>query len=43
MKDLVRMFLEWWKDAPAWKAVWFIPLVVVLYIAALMKNKIQGD
>jgi len=39
----VRRFLNWWKEAPFYKSLWFIPLVMMLYIAAVIKNFVTGD
>lgn len=42
-RTLLRRFLDWWKDAPLYKSIWFVPLVMILYIIALIKNLITGD
>jgi hypothetical protein len=36
-------FLDWWKDAPLYKTIWFFPFVMALYFAAVIKNFLTGD
>jgi hypothetical protein len=43
MANWVRGFLKWWEKLPGWKAVPFIPVVMVLYVFAVIKNSITGD
>jgi hypothetical protein len=43
MKNFVHAFLDWWKDAPAWQSIWFVPLVLVLWLIAIIKNSITGE
>ena len=31
-------FLNWWTEQPFFISMWFIPFVMVLYIAAVIKN-----
>jgi hypothetical protein len=38
MDKWVREFLEWWEKLEGWKAVHFIPVVLVLYVIAVFKN-----
>jgi|CXWL01.1.fsa_nt_gi hypothetical protein len=42
-KNLVHRFLDWWKDAPLYKSIWFIPLVAILYVIAIIKNFVTGE
>jgi len=37
-RRLLRRFLDWWKDAPLYKSIWFLPLVMTLYLIAVVKN-----
>jgi hypothetical protein len=36
-------FLDWWQNAPLYKSIWFFPLVMVVYLAAVLKNLITGE
>ena len=38
LKQYLHSFLHWFTDAPLYKSIWFIPLVAVLYLAALIRN-----
>lgn len=42
-RTILHRFLDWWAAAPLYKSIWFIPLVAVLYVAALIKNFVTGD
>jgi hypothetical protein len=36
-------FLDWWKEAPIYKSIWFMPLVMMLYVIAVIKNFVTGE
>lgn len=42
-RTLVHRFLDWWASKPMYIAVWFIPLVAILFLIAVIKNSITGD
>lgn len=39
MRDRIRRFVDWMQRAPAALTVWFLPLLVVIYVAAWGVNK----
>ncbi len=43
MKKAVHGFLDWWKDAPLYKSIWFVPFVAILYGFAVIKNILIGE
>ena len=42
-RTFVGRFLDWFLKQPLYIAVWFIPLVALLYIAAVIQNLITGE
>ena len=36
--ELLHKFLNWWQSAPWLLTIWFTPLVIVLWLAAIVKN-----
>jgi len=42
-RNIVHRFLDWWKDAPLYKSVWFVPVVIFLYVIAIIKNIVIGE
>jgi hypothetical protein len=36
---MVRRFMAWWEKLPVIIGFFFIPLVIALYLAAIIKNK----
>jgi hypothetical protein len=42
-RTILHRFLDWWKEAPIYKSVWFIPFVAMLYLVAVIKNQLTGD
>jgi len=43
MSRTLHKFLDWWKDAPFYFSMWFIPFVAILFVIAFIKNLITGD
>lgn len=37
-RTFLHRFLDWWKEAPIYKSVWFLPFVAMLYLIAVVKN-----
>lgn len=42
MRDRIRRFIDWMEVAPAYKTIWLLPLVLVLYIYAKLANISKG-
>ncbi len=42
-RRLLYRFLDWWKEAPLYQSIWFIPFVMVIFVIAVLKNLIIGD
>jgi hypothetical protein len=42
-RTILARFLRWWQEAPLYQSIWFVPLVMVIYIIAVIKNLITGD
>jgi len=43
MRNLLHGFLDWWKAAPLYKSIWFIPFVMTLFVIAVIKNILTGE
>lgn len=42
-RTILYKFLDWWKDAPLYKSIWFLPFVMVMFIIAVIKNLITKE
>lgn len=42
-RRLLHRFLNWWAQAPFYIALWFIPLVMMVFVIAVVKNFLTGD
>lgn len=40
-RRLLHSFHDWWKDAPLYKSIWFLPLVMVLFALSVVINFIK--
>jgi hypothetical protein len=36
---MIRRFMDWFENAPTYKSIWFIPIVLILWLIAMIKNK----
>lgn len=42
-KNWAEKFVEWVFSLPNYQAIIFMPAVILIYFAAVIKNKIQGE
>ncbi len=41
MKQLIRRFVDWMERSPAYKTIWFFPLLFVIAMIAWAINRIR--
>lgn len=42
-KNKVQQFMDWWEKLPLWYSIVFFPIVMMLYIVAIIINKFRGE
>ena len=42
MRRLVRRFVDWMEHGPTWQTIWFIPLLLITWLAAMIINITKG-
>jgi hypothetical protein len=40
---MIRRFMDWFEKAPIYQSIWFIPIVLILWLIAIVKNKSKGE
>lgn len=40
---IIKPFIDWWELGPLILTIWFTPIVLIIWLIAIIKNKFQGE